>query len=146
MNVLSSYNKIKKCLVLNRVTEKMTKILMVDDEPDLDILIQQRFRNEIKSGLYEFLFARNGARALDVIHQNPDIGLVLTDLNMPEMNGLELLLQLKKDSPNIRILIISAYGDSESKSLAKKAGAEGFITKPIVFSELEEKIKTLIAA
>lgn len=119
---------------------------MVDDEPDLDILIQQRFRKEIKDGTYEFFFARNGALALDVIHRHPEIDLVLTDLNMPEMNGLELLLQLKKDSPGIKSLIISAYGDSESRSLAEKAGAEGFITKPIVFSELECKIKSLIAS
>lgn len=118
----------------------MIKILMVDDESDLDILIQQRFRHEIRAGTYSFLFARHGAAALKTFDANPDIRLVLTDLNMPEMNGLELVLQLLKRNQSLKIIVISAYGDEDSRQLAKKSGAIDFITKPISFTELAEKI------
>ena len=122
----------------------MHKILMVDDEIDLDILIKQRFRKEIREGFYEFFFARNGREALKVIEEHADISIVLTDLNMPEMNGLELLMALKKKRPLLRVLILSAYGDLENRSQAFKGGAHDFIMKPIVFSELEVKLKQLV--
>lgn len=121
----------------------MYKILMVDDEIDLDTLIQQRFRKEIREGIYQFFFARHGREALTIIEVHPDISIVLSDLNMPEMNGLELLLSLKKDYPHLRVVILSAYGDQENRSLAFKSGATDFMIKPIIFSELEAKLKNL---
>lgn len=123
----------------------MHKILMVDDEPDLDILIQQGFRKEIRDGIYSFIFARHGAAALELIEKNPDVKLVLTDLNMPEMNGLELLGHLKHQYSDVKVLILSAYGDQESRSIALSAGAVDFLTKPIVFSELQTKLKALLS-
>ncbi|MBN9413509.1 MAG: response regulator [Candidatus Paracaedimonas acanthamoebae] len=123
----------------------MHKILMVDDEPDLDILIQQGFRKEIRDGIYSFIFARHGAAALELIEKNPDVKLVLTDLNMPEMNGLELLRRLKHQYSDVKVLILSAYGDQESRSVALSAGAVDFLTKPIVFSELQTKLNALLS-
>lgn len=122
----------------------MHKILMVDDEPDLDILIQQGFRKEIKEGIYSFLFALHGAAALELMGKNPEIELVLTDLNMPEMNGIELLGHLKRQYVEIKVLILSAYGDEQSRLGALSAGATDFLTKPIVFSELQAKLKSLL--
>ncbi len=116
---------------------------MVDDEPDLDILIQQRFRKEIREQMYQFFFARHGREALDIIKEHPDMAVVLSDLNMPEMNGLELLKALKKEHPDLRILILSAYGDQENRSLAFDAGAHDFIIKPLILSDLSEKLKQL---
>lgn len=123
----------------------MHKILMVDDEPDLDILIQQGFRKEIREGIYSFIFARHGAAALELMEQNPGIELVLTDLNMPEMNGLELLGRLKRQYSELKVLILSAYGDEESRSVALSSGAVDFLTKPIVFSELQAILKALLS-
>jgi adenylate cyclase len=123
----------------------MHKVLMVDDEPDLDILIQQGFRKEIREGTYSFIFARHGAEALELMEKNPDIKLVLTDLNMPEMNGLELLGRLKRHYSELKVLILSAYGDDESRSVALSSGAVDFLTKPIVFSELQAKLKLLLS-
>ncbi len=121
----------------------MTTILMVDDESDIDILILQRFRKEIQNGQYHFIFARNGYQALETIQKNPEITVVVTDINMPQMNGYELLINLKKKHPSIKSIIVSAYGDSESISLAKKSGAEGFVNKPIDFAELKGFIEKL---
>jgi CheY-like chemotaxis protein len=122
----------------------MYKILMVDDEIDLDTLIQQRFRKEIREGIYQFFFARHGREALAIIKAHPDISVVLSDLNMPEMNGLDLLLTLKKDYPHLRVVILSAYGDQENRTLAFQNGATDFIIKPIIFSELATKLKNLV--
>ena len=122
----------------------MYKILMVDDEIDLDTLIQQRFRKEIREGIYQFFFARHGREALTIIKAHPDISVVLSDLNMPEMNGLDLLLTLKKDYPHLRVAILSAYGDQENRTLAFQNGATDFIIKPIIFSELATKLKNLV--
>ena len=117
---------------------------MVDDEIDLDTLIQQRFRKEIREGIYQFFFARHGREALAIIEAHPDISVILSDLNMPEMNGLDLLLTLKKDSPQLRVVILSAYGDQENRTLAFQNGATDFIIKPIIFSELATKLKNLV--
>ncbi len=118
----------------------MLHILMVDDEPDLDMLIQQRFRHDIKTGHLKFTFARNGERALHELEKHQDITLVVTDLNMPEMNGIELLLKVKKLYPAKKIIVISAYSDQDSITTAKNAGADGFLFKPLSFKEFEEKI------
>lgn len=114
---------------------------MVDDEPDLDLLIQQRFRREITAGIYKFSFARNGSQALETLETAHDIKLVVTDLNMPQMNGVELLIKLRQFFPHVKNIVISAYSDGESILSAKKAGAVDFIPKPINFQEFEQKLK-----
>jgi adenylate cyclase len=121
----------------------MLSILMVDDEADIDILTIQKFRKEIQAGRYHFMFARHGQQALDTIKQHPEITLVVTDINMPQMNGYELLLNLKKHYPAIKTIIVSAYGDTDSIELARKGGAEGFINKPIDFLQLKQSIDQL---
>jgi adenylate cyclase len=117
---------------------------MVDDEADLDLLIKQRFRKEIREGIYEFFFARHGGEAVKILKEHPEIDLVLTDLNMPEMNGIELLCFLKEHYPSLKVVILSAYGDHENYSLAFKHGAIDFLIKPIIFSELDAKLKNLL--
>lgn len=113
---------------------------MVDDEPDLDLMIQQRFRHEVKGGQFQFSFARNGELALKTLETNSDIALVVTDLNMPEMNGIELLIQVKKGFPDKKIIVISAYSDQDSIKTATNAGADGFLFKPLNFKEFEQKL------
>jgi CheY-like chemotaxis protein len=114
---------------------------MVDDEPDLDLLIQQRFRRQIQAGEFSFTFARNGKTALEFLEAHPDIQLIITDLNMPEMNGIELLLQIKKRYDDKRVIVISAYSDRDSIQTAKNAGASDFLCKPINLAEFEQKIR-----
>ena len=100
------------------------KILVVDDEPDLEPLMLQRMRRDIRAGRYKFVFAQNGVEALEKLHQDNDIDMVLSDINMPQMDGLTLLEQIPKVDPNIRSVIISAYGacpiDPLSAGLAKQ--------------------------
>lgn len=124
----------------------MLHILMVDDEPDLDMLIQQRFRREVKEGQFGFSFARNGESALNVLKENPDISLVVTDLNMPEMNGIELLIQVKKRFPEKKMIVISAYSDQDSIKTATNAGADGFLFKPLNFQDFELRIRECTAS
>jgi adenylate cyclase len=114
----------------------MTKILVADDESDLEILIKQKFRQKIREQQYEFVFAVNGADALAKIQLHPDIEIVLSDINMPEMDGLTLLSRLNETSPLIKAVIISAYGDMENIRTAMNRGAFDFITKPINFDDL----------
>ena len=89
------------------------KILVVDDEPDLELLMLQRMQRNIREGRYSFVFAQNGVEALEKLHQDEDIDMVLSDINMPQMDGLALLEQIPKVAPNIRSVIVSAYGDYE---------------------------------
>lgn len=112
------------------------EILMVDDEPDLDFLIKQRFRTQIQEGTLTFHFARNGIEALKTAASLPDLRVVISDLNMPGMGGIELLMQLKKAHPDLTVVMLSAYGDDQSKTTALRAGAHAFITKPVNFKEL----------
>ncbi len=114
----------------------MTKILVADDESDLEILIKQKFRQKIREQHYEFIFAANGADALAKIQLHPDIEIVLSDINMPEMDGLTLLSRLSETSPLIKSVIISAYGDMDNIRTAMNRGAFDFITKPINFEDL----------
>ena len=114
----------------------MTKILVADDEADLEMLIKQKFRQKIREQKYEFIFAINGNDALDKIQQNPDVDIVLSDINMPEMDGLTLLSRLSESSPLIKSVIVSAYGDMENIRTAMNRGAFDFITKPINFEDL----------
>jgi sigma-B regulation protein RsbU (phosphoserine phosphatase) len=118
------------------------KILVVDDEPDLEVLILQKFRGRIKTGEYEFLFARNGSEALTVISNNNSINLVLTDINMPVMDGLTLLSKINElNNKLLRSVIVSAYGDMENIRTAMNRGAYDFITKPIDLKDLEITIE-----
>ena len=114
----------------------MAKILVADDEADLEMLIKQKFRQKIREQQYEFIFAINGNDALEKIQQHPDIDIVLSDINMPEMDGLTLLSRLAETSPLIKSVIVSAYGDMENIRTAMNRGAFDFITKPINFEDL----------
>jgi adenylate cyclase len=122
----------------------MTKILVADDEKDLEVLIKQKFRQKIREQQYEFIFAINGNDALEKILQQPDVEIVLSDINMPEMDGLTLLSRLGESSPLIKSVIVSAYGDMDNIRTAMNRGAFDFITKPINFEDLALTIeKTL---
>lgn len=121
------------------------RILMVDDEPDLEPLVLQRMRGKIQSGEYSFVFAHNGVEALEMLREHKDIDIVISDINMPDMDGLTLLEQIPKVDPNIRAIILSAYGDMKNIRTAMRRGAFDFITKPIDFDDLSETIRrTLI--
>lgn len=114
----------------------MAKILVADDEVDLEMLIKQKFRQKIREQEYEFVFAVNGNDALEKIQLHPDIDIVLSDINMPEMDGLTLLSRIAETSPLIKSVIVSAYGDMENIRTAMNRGAFDFITKPINFEDL----------
>ena len=114
----------------------MAKILVVDDEADLEVLIKQKFRKKIRDKEYEFQFALNGKEALEKISQDPDLDIVLSDINMPEMDGLTLLTKLHEKSPLLKTVIVSAYGDMDNIRTAMNRGAFDFITKPINFEDL----------
>jgi PAS domain S-box-containing protein len=120
------------------------KILVVDDEPDLEPLIRQKFRKKIRQNELMFIFARNGAEAIEKLQAQSDIDMVLTDLNMPGMDGLTLLTKLAEQYPTIKAVILSAYGDMENIRKAMNLGAFDFLTKPLNFQDLEITInKTL---
>ncbi len=112
------------------------KILMVDDETDLEQLVRQRMRREIRSGKYSFVFAHDGVDALEVLGQHDDIDLVLSDINMPRMDGLTLLEKLPDVDTDLRSVVISAYGDIKNIRAAMNRGAFDFVTKPIDFDDL----------
>ncbi|MFH1197856.1 MAG: SpoIIE family protein phosphatase [bacterium] len=121
---------------------QQTVILVVDDEPDLQQLINLKFRKKISTGEYIFHFARNGAEALDIISKDESITLILTDINMPVMDGLTLLSRLNDlDNRLLRSVIVSAYGDMENIRIAMNRGAYDFITKPINLNDLEITIE-----
>jgi len=122
----------------------MSKIMVVDDEPDLETLIKQKFRRQIREHQYEFVFALNGKEALDKIHQQQDIDVVFTDINMPEMDGLTLLEKLHETYPILKAVIVSAYGDMENIRTAMNRGAFDFILKPVNFEDLETTLKKTI--
>ena len=121
------------------------KILVVDDEPDLEPLMLQRMRRHIRAGRYSFVFAHNGVEALEILHQDEEIDMVVSDINMPQMDGLTLLEQIPKVDPNIRSIIISAYGDMKNIRTAMNRGAFDFVTKPLDFNDLRITIdRTLV--
>ncbi len=113
------------------------KILVVDDEPDLEILITQKFRKRIREQDLDFVFAGNGQEALAKLESNGGMDVVLTDINMPVMDGLTLLSNLRQHHPMLRSVIVSAYGDMSNIRMALNRGAFDFITKPIDFRDLE---------
>ena len=121
------------------------KILVVDDEVDLEPLMLQRMRRHIRSGQYSFVFAHNGIEALDRLRQDEDIDMVISDINMPQMDGLTLLEQIPKVDPNIRSVIISAYGDMKNIRTAMNRGAFDFVTKPLDFDDLQITIERTVS-
>ena len=123
----------------------MAKILVADDEADLEMLIKQKFRQKIREQKYEFIFAINGNDALEKIQMHPDVDIVLSDINMPEMDGLTLLSRLNESSPLIKSVIVSAYGDMENIRTAMNRGAFDFITKPVNFDDLTLTIDKTIS-
>lgn len=122
-----------------------SKILVVDDEPDLEPLMLQRMRRHIRKGTYQFLFARNGADALRRLEEDPGIDIVLSDINMPEMDGLAMLEQIPEINPNVRAVVVSAYGDMKNIRTAMNRGAFDFVTKPVDFKDLQITIERTLA-
>jgi adenylate cyclase len=121
-----------------------TRILVVDDEPDLEALVLQKFRHQIRDKSVSFTFAHDGVEALAALKANGDIDLVVTDINMPRMDGLSLLQKLQENEDNIMTVIVSAYGDMTNIRTAMNRGAFDFVTKPIDFSDLETTIAKTI--
>ncbi len=120
------------------------RVLVVDDEEDLELLVRQKFRRRIRKGELDFLFAHNGMEALQTLEENPDVHLVLSDINMPVMDGLALLKQLASANPDVQAVIVSAYGDMANIRTAMNRGAFDFLTKPIDFNDLEITIEKTI--
>ena len=118
----------------------MTKILVVDDEPDLEALVVQRFRRQIRDGSVSFVFAQDGVEALAVLAQNRDLDMVVSDINMPRMDGLSLLQKLQETDEKPSTVIVSAYGDMANIRTAMNRGAFDFLTKPIDFADFESTI------
>ena len=122
------------------------KILVVDDEKDVQILFEQRFRKEMRSGEMEFAFAFSGEDALTYLKgYDHEAVLILSDINMPGMSGLELLRHIKEKhhEPPPVVMMITAYGDADNYNTAMKLGADDFLTKPLDFSTLKEKLKAI---
>jgi two-component system, response regulator, stage 0 sporulation protein F len=119
------------------------KILIVDDEKDVEILFRQKFRKEIKSKTIELEFAFSGREALEILNKEnpPKVVYVFSDINMPGMTGLELLEKIKAKYPEINVSMISAYGDSENYERAISSGAKEFFTKPVDFISLKAEIE-----
>lgn len=121
------------------------KILSVDDEAPLELLMKQYFRRKIRNGEYEFYFAHNGLEALAILYQNPDIEIILSDINMPEMDGLTLLAKVNEmRNPALRVIMVSAYGDMKNIRQAMNNGAFDFATKPIDMDDLNVTIEKAI--
>ena len=133
---------------MNQEAEKnVLKIIVVDDEPDAEYLFLQRFRKELKRGDVQFEFFQSAEATLDYLTASSqiDIVLVLSDINMPGMNGIELLDEVKKVFPQLLVYMITAYGDKQTEALARKKGADDFLTKPVDFSSLKAKILAIQA-
>lgn len=122
------------------------KFLVVDDERDVEMLFRQKFRKEVKEGLLELEFAFSGTEALELLRnkQPPDVVYIFSDINMPGMTGFELLEEVKAQFPQIRVSMISAYGDTENYDRAINSGAKEFFTKPIDFDSLKGELKELL--
>ena len=121
-------------------------ILVVDDEPDVEVLFRQQFRHDLRAGRFTMDFAQSGAMALQRITDVADVSiiLILSDINMPGMSGLELLPKAKAMRPDVPIIMITAYGDAETKRQALENGAEALLTKPIDFGTLRSEIDSRV--
>ena len=115
---------------------------MVDDEPDVEMLFRQQFRRNLRSGRFTMQFAQSAPAALDLIQSATDVSLILilSDINMPGMTGLELLPKAKALRPDVPVIMITAYGDAETKRKALENGADALLTKPIDFATLRSEI------
>ena len=122
------------------MTKQINKILVVDDEPDLRPLVLQRMRREIRRGRFEFFFASDGIEAIGLLSEISDIDMIITDINMPRMDGLTLLERIPDINPNTRSIVVSAYGDMNNIRTAMNRGAFDFVTKPLDFSDLRVTI------
>lgn len=124
------------------------RLIVVDDERDVQLLFQQKFRKELKRGEIQIHYAFDGHSALELIEsiENRESYLILSDINMPRMNGIELLKRIKERYPKLKVIMITAYGDEQNFDSAKKYGAEEYFIKPIEFELLKEKLNMLGAA
>src|SRR5882757_9621305 len=122
----------------------MAKILVVDDESDVELLIKQKFRKKIREKVYDFVFAHNGFEALVKLAEEPDIDMILSDINMPEMDGLTLLTKLPEANPILKAVMVSAYSDMDNIRTAMNRGAFDFVCKPVNFEDLELTIEKTI--
>ena len=121
------------------------QILMVDDEPDAQDLFRQNFRREIRKGVYNFGFAGSGESALDALdHAEEEVMLVLSDINMPGMSGIELLQEVRSRWPQLPVMMITAYGDAATEAKVRALGAEQFLTKPVDFTDLKQKLSQYV--
>ncbi len=120
-------------------------ILVVDDEPDIGELFRQRFRRELRSGAYVLYFAASGRDALDLVTTGvePELLVLLSDINMPEMDGLQLLREVKRHRPDLPVIMITAYSDDERRRVADAFGAADFLNKPIDFEHLKQCIQAI---
>jgi CheY-like chemotaxis protein len=125
-----------------------TSILVVDDEPDVALLFRQRFRREVREGTYVIHFAASGEEALDRLagEIEPELIVILSDINMPGMDGLTLLGEIKKRFPALPVMMVTAYGDNERRRRASDLGAAEFLTKPVDFDRLKAQLRQLPAA
>jgi CheY-like chemotaxis protein len=123
-------------------------ILIVDDEPDVAELFRPRFRRETRQGTYVMHFAASGEQALDLLAEEiqPELIVILSDINMPGMDGLELLGKIKQRRPDLPVIMVTAYGDEERRRRANELGASEFMTKPVDFDQLKEQIRQLHVA
>jgi len=122
----------------------MAKILVVDDETDLELLVKQKFRRKIRENIYEFIFAHNGEEALDMVKEHNDLDIILSDINMPVMDGLTLLSRLPEANPMIKTVVVSAYGDMGNIRTAMNRGAFDFVCKPVDFDDLDVTMEKTI--
>jgi CheY-like chemotaxis protein len=124
------------------------KVLIVDDEPDVETMFRQQFRREVRQGLYSLDFALSGAAALEKLadHVGDEIILLVSDINMPGMSGLELLPEVKHRRPDLPVFMISAYGDAGTVATALGRGANKFLTKPVDFPQLKQDVSAVIAS
>ena len=124
-----------------------TRILVVDDEPDVADLIRQNFRREIRGGVYSFDFALSGEQALHVLREGvpPEVVMVLSDINMPGMTGIALLERIRREWPSIRVCMITAYGDAATEARVLEMGAGAFLTKPVDFARLRQQLADTLA-
>jgi DNA-binding NtrC family response regulator len=123
------------------------RVLVVDDEPDVEVLFRQQFRREVRQGLYTLDFALSGEAALDKLdgRVGRDIILLVSDINMPGMSGLELLPEVKSRRPDLPVFMISAYGDGDTMAAALARGAARFMTKPVDFPQLKQDVSIAVA-
>jgi CheY-like chemotaxis protein len=123
------------------------RILVVDDEPDVADLVRQNFRREIRAGAYRFDFALSGEQALNVLRHGvpPEVVMVLSDINMPGMSGIDLLETIRREWPKIRVCMITAYGDAATEARVLDMGAGGFLTKPVDLKHLRQQLSDTLA-